>query len=386
MPDDSRHIDAIILAGTLGARRFHIDGREVAKPYLELGGKALVARAVRAALGAQGIGKVYAVGDRAGLERALDPLLPCERLVIVDQGADLLTNCYRAFFLHLLPDRGFPRPEADELDAAAVADLVAQNPGARDVGALFITADLPFIHAEDLERFLQRAHPDAAAVLGLVDHACLSGMQRALGDRTVLDLWKLGALPMRGLDVRPSNLWLVRPLRTQPQLYTVVRDLYEHRWLLKQDGSMHWANWWGMLRALALHTVRIRGRRRLLRGFFNMLPMLAATVLARLCMRLGRWLSWPFRLFIGRRDLEFVGSLLLGATARMAIGRDLGPAIDIDVEESYWALARNGEEGYRRVGRYLAELTGPPGIEEGSAPAAAEQQHSGHQGQAEPLR
>ncbi|MBW2699619.1 MAG: NTP transferase domain-containing protein [Deltaproteobacteria bacterium] len=350
-------IDAIVLAGGKADRRFVVDGRPVYKPFLRLGGETLVTRAVRAALHAKEVGRVVVVGPVEALREALGPLMEeaGEGLTLLEEGEGILENMLIGFFDAILPSRGYAAPRAAELTPNSVAEFKLQHPELVSHRVLIMTSDMPFVRAVDLDRFIRMAPQEAKLVVGMLDHAELEKMQKALGDHTVLDQWKLGAMPFREVSVRLNNLWLARPLSAEPVIYDLVREVYEHRWMLKQNGSVHWANCWSIMRSFWRFSRKIKGRRRFVRGVFNLVPLLFATLLARMTLRAGRWLSSPFRFLVRRRDVEFTGSLLISTPTEMHISRDLGPAIDIDVEESYLSLSREGEEGFRRVERYLLQ-------------------------------
>ncbi len=354
----STSIDAVVLAGTRGGPSFDLGGRQVAKPYLTVGGEPLVLRVVRAVLGARRVGRVFVVGQPDALGQALQPLLSKDagRIRLVAEGRDILQNCYRAYFLNLLPARGLAAVGNPELDAGSLREYQRNHPECLRTPALFVTSDLPFLAPEAVDSFLEQAPDDAAVAVGLVDHRELERMRVVLGEQTTLDLWKLGAIPLRKASVRMNNLFLVRPFLADPAVYTLLETLYSHRWLLKRDGSVHFSNWWAIARGIVGYSFRLRGRLRFWRGFFNFVPAVLALCLARLTSRVGRWLSWPFRLFLSRRDMEFVGSMMLGGRGYLTISRGPGPAIDIDVKEAYLSLTRNEEESFRRVARYLNEI------------------------------
>lgn len=370
-PEPSRTdpVDAVVLAGTRGSQPFSV-GRSgpTPKPLLEVGGEALVTRATRAALGAAGVGRVYVVGEVDSLGLALAGLLAehPQRLRLVGEGADILDNCRRAFFHHLLPERGFTQAAGLELTEEPIAAFRAQHPEAVGVGMLVVASDLPFLQASDLEQFLRAAPAGVALVAGLCDHAALERLQRELGTAIVLDRWKLGAIPLRRCDVRWNNLWLGRPLMAHPAVYSLLDEIYSHRWLLDQDGRILWPNWWANLRALARHSARVNGRLRFARGFVNALGIMLTTGLARWLRRAGRWAAWPFRLLLGQQDLEFVVSLLLGVPIRVDISANVAPAIDIDVPESYQALVADDQRDYRRLVEYLGRSPAGPGVSAGS--------------------
>jgi len=351
-------IDAVVLAGAQGGKPFDLDGRQVAKPYLTVGGEPLVRWVVRAVLGARRVGLVFVVGQRDALNQALEPLLSVDagRIRLIDEGEDILQNCYRAYFQHLLPARGFEAVKSPRMDTGTLRIYQKEHPECLRTPALVVTSDLPFLTSEAIDAFLERAPDDAAGVMGLVDHRELERMRVVLGEQTTLDLWKLGAIPLRNVSVRMNNLFLLRPFLADPAVYTLLETLYSHRWLLKQDGSVYFKNWWAIVKGTISYSFRLRGRLRFWRGFFNFIPVVVALCLARLTSRVGRWLSWPFRLFVSRRDMEFIGTLMFGGKGCLTINRGPGPAIDIDVKEAYLSLVRNEEENFRRVARYLNEI------------------------------
>lgn len=350
-----RIVDAVVLAGSRGSTEIQLGGRSQPKPFLELGGEPLVRNVVRAALGARRVGKIFVVGRQELLKKALTPLLSeqPDRIQIVPEGDSLVDNGYRAYFLNLLPHKGLGNPDSPRLDPAAVADYQQRVPESRMVPALVITSDLPFLDSSDIDGFLERDPGDAAVVIGLTDHREIKKMMSVIGEQGALDLWKLGAIHFRSFSVRLSNLFLFRPLMGNPEIYALAADLYENRWLLKQDGSINWRKWLSAARSILAYSIRVNGWFKFLRGMLNLLPSMAAASLARSTHRFGRWLSWPFRLFLGQKDIEFTGSTMIGARGVLAVGRDVGPAIDIDVADSYHSLAADSEREYRRIASYL---------------------------------
>jgi CTP:molybdopterin cytidylyltransferase MocA len=343
-----------VLAGGGEAQPFHVLGQAVPKPYLELGGEPLVRRAARAALEARGVGRVFVVGEPATLARALAPLAAAHpgRLQFVPQAGDLLGSCLRAFFEHLLPARGVPAPARDGRDPAVLDGLRAAHPELQRLPVLVLTSDLPFVAARDVEAFLEAAPAEGAMVVGMCDHGQLAALLAEVADGE-LDRWKLGGIPLGPCSVRPSNLWLFRPLLAEAALYSLVGEVYAHRWLLGRDGRILWRNWWAIVRAFLVHGRRTRSRARYLRGVLNFLPAVLAMAAARALGRVARPLAWPFRRLLPQRDVEAIGSWLLDAPARMRIGPSPATAIDVDLEESYTWLAADGERAYRRLAERL---------------------------------
>jgi hypothetical protein len=352
-------VDAIVLAGTRGARPFEINGRVIGKPYLTLGGEALVSRAVRAVLESQRIGQVFVVGDSDLLARALEPLRAGarDRLQIVQEGDDILDNCYRAFFLHLLPAHGLPAVPSPQFDQSIMDAYQKSHPEAASVSALFLCSDMPFIRATDIDTFLEETASDVTLTFGLVDHGSLQRLQSVLSLGAGLETLKLGALLLREHAVRLNNLFLVRPLRADSEIYECLRDMYAHRNLITSDGGANWRNWWAVGRSILRHTRRVRRPLRFVRGLIGLVTAITALTLSRASYRVSHALSKPFRMLVGQHDIEFIISLLTDTPVRLNISARLGPAIDIDVEESYQTLARHGEENFQKVVRYLDHPT-----------------------------
>jgi hypothetical protein len=348
-------VDAVVLAGTRGARHFEINGQIIGKPYLMLGGEPLVLRVAREVLTSASIGQVFVVGDIELLSQALLPLRAGakERLQLIQEGGDILDNCYRAFFRHLLPARGLPAVESPQFDYAVMSAYQKRYPEAASVSALFLCSDLPFIRGTDLDSFLEQTESDVTLTFGLIDHLNLQRLHSDLGEVAALEELKLGALLLREHAVRLNNLFLVRPLLADPILYDILGDLYAHRNLLTSEGRVNWQNWWAIGRSIAHHTRRVHRRMRFVRGLVNFVPAMLALMLSRSAYHVSRLLSRPFQMLISRRDIELILSLLADTKVRFIVNPKPGPAIDIDVEESYQTLARNGEENYKRVLRYI---------------------------------
>ncbi len=349
-------IDAVVLAGTGGSAPFETESGKIHKPYLEFAGEPLVLHVVKAVMGSRRVRRVYVVGDVSDLTQALAPVGFNDmgnKLKIVGQMGNLVQNCLGTFFDHIMVDRALPQARGIWNDAAAVTRFVQENPSVRTTGVLVVTSDLPFLAVQDVDSFLEKIPPGSSLCAGLCDHLELVKMQEVLGNETVLDRWKLGAIPIRSRQVRWNNLWFVRPLMAHPGLYNLLQDVYSHRYLLNSDGKVRWQNWWAIIRAVANYGFRVRGVAKFARGFFNLAGMMLASGLARWAHKAGAFFAWPFRTVLGKRDLEFVASLVLGVKTDLLIGGKVAPAVDIDVPESYMALACHGEENYRRVLRYL---------------------------------
>ncbi len=368
----SESTDAIVLAGTANALVVEQAGRPTPKPFLRLGGKPLVLSVCEALAGVQGVGRIFVVGDVARLQEALEPLLAAapDRLEMVAEGGGVMENAVRAFFQHLVPARGLPAPPLDGGDYSLISKWLEQHPRARECAALVVTCDLPFLAPADIEDFLRRVAPRAALTMGLVDYRGLKWLAGEVGQGLSLERWKLGAVHLRGISVRMSNLFLARPLLGNPRVYPLLDDLYQSRRLLGPRGGLNLGSWLSTARSILRHAWRVNPWWRFLRGMVNFLPALGAGALARMTHRAAPWPAWPWRLLLGKKDVEFIGSLLMGAPGQLVIADNPAPAIDIDVEEIFRFLEENGQEGYRRLAALLQQRR----LAEKEAAAAASHQ------------
>jgi molybdopterin-guanine dinucleotide biosynthesis protein A len=280
----------VVLAGSRGTRLFEVEGKQVPKPHLVVGGQPLVRWVVQAVLAAGRVGKIYVVGQVDLLKESLAGLdrdHP-DRLRLIEEGQDILDNSYRAFFLHLLSEKKLEPIASEHLDPDVISEYRERYLEHLNLPAFIVTADLPFISSRAVDEFLASAPGNAAVVMGLVNHEQLQRMQSVLGAECALDYWKLGALQLRNKSVRLNNLFLVRPLQVDPAFYRLLTRLYAHRWLLKQDGRVNFKNWWAIAKATVSYSLRLRGFFRFLRGIVNFVPAALASCLARFTHRYGR--------------------------------------------------------------------------------------------------
>ncbi len=357
--------DAIVLAGTYDSLFVEVGGNPVAKPFLELGGLPLVVRTVDALLRAEGIREVFVVGERAALDEALECRAgqAAGRLHVMQQAQGILDNAYRAFFHGVLPSRGFPAPPADRFEPGPVGEYLQSHPEAAGVPALFLTADLPFISPQDIEQFLRAVPERAALAVGVVDWSLLARHFEELGvGPEQLFRWKLGGIPLRGLKIRITNVFFARPASADPRLYGLLDRVYGNRWLLDERGKPRAANWKRITSAVLSHSRVVNPWWRHARAVVNVVPTALAGLIARALDGGCAPLAWPARLLLGKKDVEFTASLLLGVEAVMVQTASWGAAVDVDVEQTYRFLAGDGERAWRQLS---AELESP-------APAAGE--------------
>jgi GTP:adenosylcobinamide-phosphate guanylyltransferase len=297
-------LPAIVTAGDLRAARA-IHGES--KPYVELGGRPLVAHVVAALQRVPEVSAVWLVGDAPRLERLFGtPALRAELrkpLQIVPQFRNLYENGWETY-RRLLPGAGTdgrdPTPEE------------AERP------VLYLSADLPFATPEEISEFVRRALAfECDYALGL----CTEESMRAFyPDRPGEPGIRMAYFNLREGRFRQSNLHLIKPARIGNRVY--VEEMYEHRHQ-KQIGQMIALGW----RLLGLHD-----------GGFAVLAYYGLMHLAALADRWGfTRLADRIRVHIPMQRVEAGCSALLRARFRFAVTEIGGCAVDIDNDHDYEA-------------------------------------------------
>jgi len=314
-------LPAIVTAGDLRASRA-IHGES--KPYLELGGRALVAHVVAALQRVPEVSAVWLVGDAPRLERLFGaPALRTELrkpLEIVQQFRNLYENGWETY-RRLLPGAGPKGRDPTPEDA--------------DRAVLYLSADLPFATPEEISEFVRRAlASECDYALGL----CTEESMRAFypdvpGEPGI----RMAYFNLREGRFRQSNLHLIKPARIGNRLY--VEEMYEHRHQ-KQVGQMIALGW----RLLRLHE-----------GGLAVLSYYALMHLAALADRWGMaWIADRIRARIPMGRIEVGCSALLRARFRFIVTEIGGCAVDIDNDHDYEA-ARARFEVWRERQRLRAE-------------------------------
>ena len=318
-------VPAIITAGDLRASRA-IGGQS--KVYLELAGLPLVAHVVATLQDVPEVSEVWVVGDAERLEQALsDESFRAglsKPLRIQSQFRSLYENAWETY-RRALP--GAPEAGIDPVGA----DL--------DRMALFLSADLPFVTAQELSAFIRRSLSTGKDyLLGLVPESSLTPFYPRDS--------KPGIAPaffnIRDGRLRQSNLHLARPGRMGKRQH--IEDMYEHR---------HQREWADML-GLAWRLL-VSERAGLQVVYFFMLLHLAGLA--------DRWrlrgLADRLRSPITLARVEGIISRLLDTRFGFVLTEVGGSAIDVDTEAEYDAVRERFEE-WRAVQAERAEqLYGP---------------------------
>jgi len=314
-------VPAIVTAGDLRAARA-VHGES--KPYLELGGRALIAHVVSALQRVPEVSAVWVVGNAERLEKLF--AAPGQRaelrkpLQIVPQLRNLYENGWETY-RRLLPGAGpgGRDPTPDE----------AQQP------VLYLSADLPFATPEEISDFIRRSQGfECDYALGLCTEESMRAFYpEAPGEPGI----RMAYFNLREGRFRQSNLHLIKPARIGNRHY--VEEMYEHRHQ-RQIGQMI-ALGWRLLR--------------LQEGGFAVLYYYGLMHLAALADRwhLARAADW-IRSRIPMARVEAGCSALLDARFRFVVTEIGGCAVDIDNEHDYDA-ARARFEVWRERQRLRAE-------------------------------
>jgi len=304
------------------------------KPYLELGGRPLVAHVVAALQRVPEVSSVWVVGNAGRLEALFAaPELQAELrkpLCVVPQFRNLYENGWETY-RRLLPGAG---PEGRD---------PTQEEATRPV--LFLSADLPFATPQEISDFVRRALGfDCDYALGLCTEASMREFYpEAPGQPGI----RMAYFNLREGRFRQSNLHLIKPARIGNRQY--VEDMYEHRYQ-RQIGQMI---------ALGWRLLRIQ------EGGLSVLYYYGLMHLAAIADRWGlaRAADW-IRLRIPMARVEAGCSALLRGAFRFAVTEVGGCAVDIDNEPDYDA-ARARFEVWRARQRARAEaLLGPASLPE----------------------
>ncbi len=292
-------VPAVVAAGDRGAAKA-IYGES--KPYLEVGGRPLVAHVVEALEGVPEITEIWVVGDAPRLASILAPGGSETRpkpVRILPQFNNLLENAWETY-RRLLPNAPAegrdPRPE-DEHQRV-----------------LYLSADLPFAEPEEISAFLNRADaPPCDYALGLCTEESMRGFAPDGPGKPGI---RLATFNLREGRFRQSNLHLVKPARLRNRVY--VQDMYEQRHQRRI----------GPVGRLAWRLLRVE------QGGMTALFYFSLMHLAGWADRRGwRWLSDWIRRRIAMTRIERGAGRLLGCTFRLVVTEAGGCAIDIDTEQ-----------------------------------------------------
>ena len=320
-------IPAVVTAGDRRAAKA-VYGES--KPYLELGGRPLVARVVAALQRVPEISAVWVVGDAERLTQLFGaPVLQaelCKPLRVVPQFRNLYENGWETY-RRLLPGAG---PEGRD-----------PTPQDAQTAVLYVSADLPFAMPQEISAFARRSLSlDCDYALGLcTEESMRSFYPEAPGEPGI----RMAYFNLREGRYRQSNLHLIKPARIGNRQY--IEEMYEHRHQ-RQIGQMI-ALGWRLLR--------------LQEGGLAVLYYYGLMHLAAVADRSGLVrVADAIRAHIPMARVEAGCSVLLQGRFRFVVTEVGGCAVDIDNERDYDA-ARQRFEVWHESQRARAErLCEPP--------------------------
>jgi hypothetical protein len=292
-------LPAVVAAGDRGAAKA-IYGES--KPYLEIGGRPLVAHVVKALEGVPEISEIWVVGDAPRLASVLatgGSEIRSKPLRILPQFRNLIENAWETY-RRLLPN----------------APAEGRDPSSDDEEqrVLYLSADLPFACSDEISAFLKRAERvPCDYALGLCTE---ESMRDFLPNGSGRPGIRLATFNLREGRYRQSNLHLVKPARLRNRIY--VQDMYEQR---------HQRRLGPVLR-LAWRLLRVEHGGALTLFYFSLMH-LASWADRRGWRRLSDWI----RRRIAMSRIERGAGRLLGCSFRLVVTEAGGCAIDIDTEQ-----------------------------------------------------
>jgi len=324
-------VPAIVVAGE-GRAAKAVYGQP--KVYLEVGGRALVARVVAVLQRVPEVSEVWVVGNAAHLETVLgESSLQAELrkpVVVVQEFRNLLENGWQTY-RRLLSGAGPQGRDPDPADDA--------------LPVLYLSGDLPFATPQEISCFVRRSlEGEWDYSLGLCTAESLRPFAAEAGQAGM----DMAVFNVAGGRFRQSNLHLIRPGRIGNR--QVVEEMYEHRYQ-KQFGNVI---------ALAWRLLRRKGG-----GLWVMLNY-AVMVLAGWADRHGlRRLRDLLRGLVPFSRLEKAISRLMGARYRFVVTELGGCAADVDSEADF-DVCRLRFDAWTEQQRELAERCyGPLPLPEG---------------------
>ena len=322
-------IPAIVTAGDGKASRAVYGD---AKVYLDVAGRALVARTVGVLMRVPEVSEVWVVGNAERLEATLrgDAEL-CASLTkpvyIVPQFGSLYENAWQTF-RRLLP--GAPPAGRDPAEAEL------------DQRVLYLSADLPFATPQELSAFVQRAVAAGCDYgLGLVTEESLAPFYPARGKPGV----EMAYFNVADGRVRQSNLHLVRPARFGHRWY--IEDMYEHRY---QKEFFHAV-------ALAYRILTYKGGGLSLVLYFAVMHLAGLADRARL-----RRFADALRRFVSFARIDRACSQLLDTRFRLIVTEVGGCGLDIDSERDIDIARERYEEWSKQQAECATLLHGAPAL------------------------
>jgi len=362
-PDaDKRRLPCIIMAGydEQNTRMITaVDGQEYVKQEVPIDGKPLLRYVIGAALAARRVSQVYIVGNTQSIES------------IIANSKYLTANRNRLLSIKQVVNRGGQRGNLFDNFRVAIDEEVYSYNEARiaqgaalDDRVLILTSDTCFLTAPSIDKFVDGAS-QADVVMGATDGRAYQDMLDELNINIDGAKTKTAMFPI-GLNlVRPNNLFLVRYRKMTPEIYQLFQNVYDARHVVDFSGGLKLGKIRKLLREenkiIQQYGESIGKAGTVRRGRLNEYWTLAMFCLSYLIRRRNTRRILPIpnipRMLLRKRDMEFTVSSLLGGnvSTELHVMDDVGPMLDIDVQEMYNVLAADEFRQFKRIRDYLAK-------------------------------
>jgi molybdopterin-guanine dinucleotide biosynthesis protein A len=333
-------IDAIILAGTKKCPTFG-DTLEY-KPFLHLGGKALVEYVIDAAFECPAIRRVYVATDTYRLNSMLTQrgLGKSSKIEVVPDYGSLTENILGTFSEHVLPDSGF---DAFDYKNRSLESYLKENPAA-EKRIVVLYSDSPFLRSEDISRFIETSDPDADYVIGFSHEEALREVEAYVGQELCVPAIKAELFPFEGTKIRANNLLMGKPLKMPAECWRLAQDIYKNRNLLGPKGEHNEKRWRNQVKIGLKYVMNSSSRKAtIVRGFFSSLVRFLALRRARSRGGASMWLNKP--------GCEKAIYMISGNRTKgsMNICDVAVPTFDVDIDVFYKMLKADGEKLFHKL-------------------------------------
>ena len=312
--------NVIVTAGDKGASRL-IDGMN--KALLLIEGVHVINYVLSALENAQGIEKIYVIGPKAAIEKAIEapnnPFKGSKPLEVLEQKNNLLENIWFAF-LKTFPE-GMERPPEEFIGTTFENKTV-----------MIVPSDIPLVTSFEIEEFIDQCDVENFDyIIGITSDKTMKAYYPRKRRKGI----RLMYYHFRGDSVRQNNLHMVKPLRVINRFYVQMMYDYRHQkeWMsiVRLGWEIFWTEegtWKIIGHFLSLHLANFLYRMRFLR-----------------LHRLARWL-------VVQQNFEKSVSNLLRTQFGSVLTNYGGAALDIDTPEQYAIV----KENFRRWKEYQYRL------------------------------
>jgi hypothetical protein len=333
MIEMNKKLNAIVLAGTHGAKPFEIDGKMIFKQYIEICGKTIVERIVDTTLESRLIDKVYVVGNSDELEVHLGSK-PKDRCVIVEQGENIAENVLGTFTRYVVPDILNGYRERCQLN-----ELIDRYWAICDEKVFIITADVLFPSVDSIEKLILKCDDEAEVQYGVTSREVLQEFLKRYGLNDYDEnLFKTTFIPAGRRKLRLNNMCVAKPLRIPTAARNLSELWYENRVFIDDAGRSRREMWTTFASKIRKYVNDSSGKsvlKRIIRyrGLLNAL-LIGAVLYVAINRGKGSRLA-------DLRDGERTIAWLTGIDVKFRITESLS-VIDLDKPDLYYYFRKKG--------------------------------------------